>query len=102
MLAICDAIDAWVRRLATAAAALIVVVALVQIAISVLRYFYSFTLIAMQELVPSLNVALVSASVCYALLRDVHTRVDILTQDLREQSRIRLELGLVVVLLLPT
>jgi TRAP-type mannitol/chloroaromatic compound transport system permease small subunit len=98
----CDAIDAWVRRLAVAAAALIVVVAFVQIGISVLRYFYSFTLIAVQELVPSLNVTLVSASICYALLRDAHTRVDIFTQNLTERGRVRLELGLVLLLLVPT
>jgi len=102
MLAICDAIDGWVRRLATAAAVLVVAIALVQISVSVLRYFYSYALIGMQELVLSMNVMLVSAAICYALLRDVHTRVDIFTQNLRVQGRIKVELALVVVLLLPT
>ena len=102
MLIICNWIDAFVRRLGTAAAFLIVLVALVQVAVSILRYFYSYALIVMQELIFSLNVVLVSASICYAVLRDVHTRVDILTERLQEAERIRAELVLVTCLLWPT
>jgi len=101
MLSICDGIDRVVRWLATVAASLIVVVALTQVIASILRYFYSYAPIMLQELIPSLNVILVGISICYAVLRDVHTRVDILTAHLGDAAHVRVELVLVICLLCP-
>jgi TRAP-type mannitol/chloroaromatic compound transport system permease small subunit len=102
MLKLCDAVDRFVRWQAMGAACLIALIALVQVVISVLRYFYSYAPITIQELIPSLNVALVSASISYAILRDVHTRVDILTERIRQSQRVGFELALVLCLLCPT
>jgi TRAP-type mannitol/chloroaromatic compound transport system permease small subunit len=102
MLRICDSIDDLVGRLAIAAAYLIVAIAAIQIAASILRTFYSFAPLILQELIPSLNVVLVSVSICYGVLRDVHTRVDILTEKMADSRRVQFELVLVICLLWPT
>jgi TRAP-type mannitol/chloroaromatic compound transport system permease small subunit len=102
LLALCDRLDDAIGRLATAAATLIVMIAAIQIAVSMLRTFYSYAPLTLQELIPNLNVVLVSVSICYGVLRDVHTRVDILTEGLRRETRVRFELVLVVALLWPS
>jgi TRAP-type mannitol/chloroaromatic compound transport system permease small subunit len=102
LLTLCDRLDDGVGRLATAAAFLIVLIAAIQIAVSMLRTFYSYAPLTPQELIPNLNVVLVSVSICYGVLRDVHTRVDIFTERLRNGLRLRIELVLVVCLLWPT
>lgn len=102
MLRLCDGVDRFVQWQAMGAACLIALIALVQVVISVLRYFYSYAPIMIQELIPSLNVALVSVSISYAVLRDVHTRVDILTERLRQSRRVGVELALVLCLFWPT
>src|SRR5215510_8479327 len=101
LLSLCDRLDDGIARLATAAASLIVLIAAVQIAVSILRTFYSYAPLTLQELIPNLNVVLVAISICYGVLRDVHTRVDILTERLRDDTRVRIELLLVVCLLWP-
>jgi len=102
VLTLCDLLDNGIGRLATGAAFLIVLIAAIQIAVSILRTFYSYAPLTLQELIPNLNVALVSVSICYGALRDVHTRVDIFTERLRNGLRVSIELVLVVCLLWPT
>ncbi len=101
MIRICDALDRAIRWFAELTAYLIVAIAGVQLAVAALRYFYSHGSILLQELTLNLNVVLVSCSICYGVLRAVHTRVDVLTHRYSTRLANRIELAGVCGLMLP-
>jgi TRAP-type mannitol/chloroaromatic compound transport system permease small subunit len=102
MLVLCDGLDAAIRRSAGIAGRLILLIALVQIAVLSLRYFFSVGSILLQELILNLNVVLVSLSIGCGVLRDVHTRVDAFKERQSESLRVGIELACVLGLMLPT
>jgi TRAP-type mannitol/chloroaromatic compound transport system permease small subunit len=101
MLALCNFVDGLVRRAAAGVALLILAIAGAQLAVVVLRYFFSYGSILLQEVALNLNVAFVSMGLCYGVLRNVHTRVDVLQARQREAARCHLEFVGVALLMLP-
>jgi TRAP-type mannitol/chloroaromatic compound transport system permease small subunit len=101
MLRLCDALDVTIKKAAGAAAYLIVVIAVVQITVSSLRYFFSVGSILLQELILNLNVVLVSLSICYGVLRNIHTRVDLLGNRQSEAHRLTVELACILGFMVP-
>jgi TRAP-type mannitol/chloroaromatic compound transport system permease small subunit len=101
MLRVIDAIDAAIRRIGVVAGYLVLAIAAVQVCGSVLRYFFSFGSILLQELILSLNVVVVALAICFGVLRNVHTRVDILNGG-RSSAPAFIEAVAVAFLLLPT
>lgn len=102
MLALSGAMDAAIKKAAGAAAYLILLIALIQIAVSVVRYFFSIGSILLQEMILNLNVILVSLSICYGVLRDIHTRVDIFKDRQSEGLRLAVELACILGFMLPS
>jgi TRAP-type mannitol/chloroaromatic compound transport system permease small subunit len=103
MLRTIDAIDAAIRRTGTIAGWLVLAIAAIQVCGSVLRYFFSFGSILLQELILNLNVVVVALAICFGVLRNVHTRVDILNEGRQISGRAAIiEAIAVAVFLLPT
>jgi TRAP-type mannitol/chloroaromatic compound transport system permease small subunit len=86
MLQLLDLFDAAMRRLGVAAGYLVLAIGAIQVCGSVVRYFFSFGSILLQELILNVNVVAVALAICFGVLRNVHTRVD-LFNDSRPPGR---------------
>lgn len=102
MLALCDTLDTAIDKIGRAAAYLIVMIAVLQIAVSLLRYFFSVGSILLQEMIFNLNVVLVSLSICYGVLRNIHTRVDVFKERQSDSVTLTVEFVCVALFMLPT
>ena len=95
-------IDRITAALGRGAAWLALVLVLVMVAIVLLRYFFSFGSIAMQESVLYINTLLLTVGIAYALKEQAHVRVDIFYSRFPPRWRARVDLIGSLVLLLPS
>ncbi|NVO17490.1 MAG: permease [Rhodoplanes sp.] len=98
----CDAIDAAVQRAGLLAGHLVLAIAAIQVCVSLMRYFFSYGSILLQEAILNLNVVVVALAVCFGVLRNVHTRVDIVGAGWSDSAGAAWEALGALVLLLPT
>jgi TRAP-type mannitol/chloroaromatic compound transport system permease small subunit len=99
---LCDAIDTAVQQAGLLAGYLVLAIAAVQVCVSLMRYFFSFGSILLQETILNLNVVVVALAICFGVLRNVHTRVDIVATGRSDLAGAAWEALGALVLLLPT
>jgi TRAP-type mannitol/chloroaromatic compound transport system permease small subunit len=102
MLQLLDLLDATMRRLGLVAGYLVLAIGTIQVCGSVVRYFFSFGSILLQELILSLNVVAVALAICFGVLRNVHTRVDLFNESRSVGRAAVIEAIAVAVFLLPS
>lgn len=102
MLQVIDVFDTAIRRLGVFAGYLVLAIAAIQVCGSIVRYFFSFGSILLQELILSLNVVAVALAICFGVLRNVHTRVDILNEGRSVGRAAFIEAIAIALLLLPS
>lgn len=98
---LCDSLEAFVERIgriAMWANGLLVLVIIGQV---ILRYGFSHGLVALEELEWHLFAVGIMTGVSYAMVKDVHIRVDIVHSRLSNKTRIIFELFGIICLLLP-
>jgi TRAP-type mannitol/chloroaromatic compound transport system permease small subunit len=102
MLQLLDVFDAAMRRLGVVAGYLVLAIGAIQVCGSVVRYFFSLGSILLQELILNLNVVAVALAICFGVLRNVHTRVDLLNESRSAGRAAIIEAIAIALFLLPS
>jgi TRAP-type mannitol/chloroaromatic compound transport system permease small subunit len=102
MLHLLDLFDAAMRRLGVVAGYLVLAIGAIQVCGSVVRYFFSLGSILLQELILNLNVVAVALAICFGVLRNVHTRVDLFNERRSAGRAAVIEALAVALFLLPS
>jgi TRAP-type mannitol/chloroaromatic compound transport system permease small subunit len=102
MLHLLDRFDAAMRRLGVVAGYLVLTIGAIQVCGSVVRYFFSFGSILLQELILNLNVVAVALAICFGVLRNVHTRVDLFNASRSARRTAVIEAVAIALFLLPS
>jgi len=97
-----DRLDAINRQVGRLLRWLVLGMVLIQFAIVVLRYVFSYSNIAVGESVLYLHAAVLMLGAGYTLMIDGHVRVDIFYSKLDEKARARIDLFGHLVLLIPS
>jgi TRAP-type mannitol/chloroaromatic compound transport system permease small subunit len=102
MLQLLDRFDAAMRRLGVVAGYLVLAIGAIQVCGSIVRYFFSLGSILLQELILNLNVVAVALAICFGVLRNVHTRVDLFNESRSAGRAAVIEAVAIALFLLPS
>ncbi|NND64930.1 MAG: TRAP transporter small permease subunit [Gammaproteobacteria bacterium] len=80
-------IETWINRIGKSAAWLLLVMVLLTVVITILRYFFSLGWIWLQELVVWMHGVVIMLTIAYALVSDAHVRVDVFYRQHSDRYR---------------